>query len=68
MTPQLKQLESTHGSKYFLIEEDLPGVGWYLKVFENGQCVFDYLQGSLEAVIKQAEEQYAVPSSGWKEK
>ncbi len=67
MTSKLKQLESTLGSRKFRIEQDMPEIGWYLKVYENGKCIADHLQDNLEAVVQQAEEQYSVPSNSWRE-
>ncbi len=49
----------------FLIEEDHPDVGWYLYVYEGGQCTADYLQETFQASIEQAEEQFHVPRESW---
>ncbi len=68
MTPKFKKLESIQGTRKYLIEQDTPEVGWYLTVFENGQCVADHLQNNIQAVIKQAEEEYSVPTNSWIEK
>jgi hypothetical protein len=49
------------------IERDTPEVGWYLRIYENGKSVADYLQDSLEALVRQAQEDYGVLEHQWKE-
>ena len=47
--------------KIFMIEQDLPEVGWYLYVYEDGRNTYDYLQDTLEIAMSQAEEDFGVP-------
>jgi hypothetical protein len=50
----------------FVIEEDLPGVGWYLYVYENDRCIYDYLQDTFKVCQEQAHEDFGVPLNSWK--
>jgi len=43
-----------------------PLVGFYLYVFEAGQCIRDHLQDSLEIAFEAALEDYDVPKDAWK--
>ena len=52
--------------KRFEIEHD-PIVGFYLYVFENGNCIQDHLQDTLEIAIETAMEDYDVPKDAWRE-
>jgi hypothetical protein len=52
-------------SRHFEIKHD-PFAGFYLYVFENGKCVRDHLQDSLEIAIESALEDYGVPEDTWK--
>ncbi len=48
-----------------IIEEDV-GIGFYLYIYnENGHCIADYLQDSLEIAKGQAEEEYFIPQNSW---
>lgn len=58
----------------FIIEEhllksllnDVPDqMGYYLYVYENGKCTYDYLQDTLEIAIQQAFEDFDVPKDAW---
>ena len=61
------QSNKDFGSEQFKIEEDLPGVGWYVYRFDKlGNCTHDYLQDDLEMAIKCAEEEFGVPPENWK--
>lgn len=42
------------------------GVGFYLFVYENGKCIWDDLQDTVEWVQTIAYEKYAVSKSAWK--
>ncbi len=53
------------GKRSFVIEEDLPDIGFYLYVFENDDCLFDYLQDTFEIVVDQAWRQFRVPKDSW---
>ncbi|HBM90641.1 MAG TPA: hypothetical protein DD400_02005 [Rhodospirillaceae bacterium] len=39
--------------------------GYYLYVWENNRCTYDYLQDTLEIAIEQAEEDFGVPKNAW---
>ena len=62
-----KKYEALLNDQKFVIKEDEPDVGWYLYVYKNGEIIKDHLQDNLESVKKQAEEDYSVPESLWKE-
>jgi len=50
----------------FLIEEDLPEVGWYLyRINRNGETTHDYLQDSKDDAMKYALEVFQVPIASW---
>jgi len=57
--------QSTWEGMVFRIEEDAPEVGAYLYVYENGQCVYDYLQDSIEMCKEFALEEFSVPLDSW---
>ncbi len=52
-------------NRIYMIEEDLPDVGCYLYVLENGKIIADHLQDDIETIIKQAKEDYGVPVDSW---
>lgn len=49
----------------YRIEEDLPGVGFYLRGYESGIDVFDYLQDTVEICMRFAQEEFSVPMDAW---
>jgi len=50
----------------FLIEEDLPEVGWYLhRVDQNGNTTHDYLQDSKLDAMEYALEIFQIPLNTW---
>ena len=70
MTKFLELESFTLDNKFRLvIKEDLPEVGWYLIVYPSGgtQSLADHLQDTLDAVIKEAEEDYGVPPDSWRD-
>jgi len=52
----------------FIIEEDLPGIGWYLYVYEKNsmKCIADYVQDTFEILLDFAEKKYNVKHESWK--
>lgn len=64
---KFRKFKSVCGEREFIIEEDLPDVGWYIYVFEKGKCIRDDLQDTLEIAKEVALEDYAVPVSSWTE-
>jgi len=57
--------EVVQGDTVFRIEEDNPKVGSYLYVIENGKCVKDYLQSSIDLCKSLALEEYDIPIDIW---
>jgi hypothetical protein len=51
--------------RHYEIKND-PSVGFYLYVFEDGKCIRDYLQDTLELAMKYALEDFGVPKDAWK--
>ena len=49
----------------FKIVEDLPGVGWYLYVFRDGQCLYDFEQDTLQDCQEEALDEFGVPLTSW---
>lgn len=60
----MKLIADLNRSKRFVIEHD-ETVGYYLYVFEDGRCVRDYLQNSLDGAINFAFAQFNVPKKLW---
>ena len=56
---------SEYAGKEYVIEEDLPEIGVYLYIYDNGRCIYDYLQNSIEICKKIAYEKYGVPLDSW---
>jgi len=52
-------------SRQYEIKHD-PLVGFYLYVFEDGKCIRDYLQDTLELAMECAWEDFGVPKEAWK--
>ena len=55
---------SSNTEKYEIEYE--PGVGFYLYVYKNEECVKDYLQDSLEISMDLAQEEYGARKDAWK--
>ena len=50
----------------FLIEEDLPEVGWYLyRIDQNGKITHDYLQDTKSDAMEYALEVFQITVSSW---
>ena len=61
--------EYNGNDKFFKIEEDLPDVGWYLKVYDNNMnCISDHLQNDFETIIDFGLEEYGIQKNEWTEK
>ena len=62
-----RKYEFKRSNRRFLIEEDLPEVGWYLYVFdESGKCVADQLQDSIDIIMEIAKDNYNIPKESWR--
>lgn len=57
--------EVRQNNKLFRIEEDYPEVGVYLYVYENGECIKDYLQNDIQTCKLIALEEYNIPQEKW---
>ena len=60
-----RRYKAEFNNRTFVIEEDLPEVGWYLYVYEGTKCTHDYLQDTKAIAMSQAEEDFGVPLAGW---
>ena len=49
----------------FKIVEDLPGVGWYLFMYEDGKDIYDTLQDTLKKCQEFALKEFDVPLTSW---
>jgi hypothetical protein len=59
--------QTAYNNLRFVIEEDLPGVGFYLYVYDNhNTCIEDYLQDSVVSIKQLALEKFGVPINSWK--
>jgi hypothetical protein len=56
-----KNLIAKVEDRIFLIECDLPEVGAYFRVYENGKDIADHLQDSVQDCIQFALEEFSVP-------
>lgn len=68
MSKDLKDFEIYIAQKdnlLFKIEEDLPDVGWYLFMYEDGKDIYDTLQDTLKDCQEFALEEFDVPLSSW---
>ena len=64
-----RSFEYRNNDKYFEIQEDLPEVGWYLKVYDKDMnCISDHLQNEFEIIVDFAYEEYGIPKNKWIEK
>ena len=65
---EFKTYKTRKGNKHFEIEEDLPGVGWYLRVYNDQYiCEYDFLQNTLEDAMDFALEEFNIEKDKWKE-
>ena len=62
---EFKIFEAEHNNLVFKIEEDYPEVGVYLYVYENGNCIRDFLQNDVDTCKDLAYEEYQVPLDKW---
>jgi hypothetical protein len=63
---EFRVYEVVQDNTVFRIEEDYPEVGVYLYVIENGKCVKDFLQDSIEVCKSLALEEYGIPIESWR--
>jgi hypothetical protein len=61
----LKKLIAKIKDRTFVIEPDLPEVGAYLRIYENGKDIADHLQDSVQDCIDFAREDFDVPTDAW---
>jgi hypothetical protein len=66
-TMKNKLLRAFHGSRIYVIEPDIPEIGAYLRIYENGRDVADHLQDSVEDCVEFAFEEFGVPTDVWQE-
>ncbi len=63
---KFKVYKAEHNNLTFRIEENNPDVGVYLYVFENDNCIKDYLQNDIKTCMEIGLEKYGIPLNGWK--
>ncbi len=61
------KLKSKFEDYVAIIEEDLPGVGFYLYLWKNGVGLVDYLQDTVDICKEQAFEEFGIPMDSWYE-
>ena len=59
-------MQALHDGRLYKIAEGGTGVGFYLLVFEGGECTHDYLQDSFDDARDFAREEFGVPLDAWK--
>ena len=62
----MKVWEARKDDWLYRIEEDLPGIGFYLRGYEAGVDTFDYLQDTQAICVRFANEKFGVPTDAWK--
>jgi hypothetical protein len=62
----LKYTATNDKSQNFEIRDGGNGVGFYFFVYENGKCIRDHLQDTLEKAKSFAQRYFNVPESAWK--
>lgn len=68
MNKEFKKYKAAFDGETFIIEEELPDVGWYLYKFNSkGIAISDYLQHTLEEAIEFAKEEFGVAPGEWVE-
>lgn len=60
-----KKLIAKVDERIYVIEPDLPEVGAYLRIYENGKDIADHLQDSVQDCIDFAFEDFGVPTDRW---
>lgn len=60
-----KKYKAVTDKQLFIIEEDLPDVGAYLYIFENGKCIQDHLQDNVTMCMEFANEEFGVDIGTW---
>jgi len=58
-------LRAQQGSRTYVIEQDLPEIGAYLRIYEDGRDIADYLQDSIEDCKAFALEEFDVSTESW---
>ncbi len=62
----MKVWEARKDDWLYRIEEDLPGIGFYLRGYQSGLDTFDYLQDTQEICVKFANEEFGVLIDSWR--
>ncbi len=62
-----KKYKAKCGIYEAVIEEDLPEVGFYLYIWQNGIGQFEYLQDTVDICKYQAFEEFGIPLDCWEE-
>lgn len=63
---RLTKYQATVGRRKFVVEEILPGIGWYLHVWENEKAIADHLQNDFDTIIERVRADYGVPIKAWR--
>ena len=50
----------------FRIEEDLPGIGWYIYIYKDDILLYDYLQDTLEVSKNFVNDRYEINDDDWR--
>ena len=63
---EFKIYEAAQNDTVFRIEEDHPEIGAYLYIVQNGECIKDYLQNSIDICKTIALDEYGVSLDSWR--
>lgn len=61
----LEKQEIEFNEYKFVLEQDLPDVGWYVTVFYDGKSVYDTLQDSKELAIEIIHQKFGCTKDLW---
>ena len=62
----MKVWEARKDEWVYRIEEDLSDIGFYLRGYQSGVDIFDYLQDTAEICMRFGNEQFGIPLDSWK--
>lgn len=68
MLTDMKKFNSKYDNRTFIIDEDLPGVGFYVYAYDrDGKNIHDFLQDDLDMAKRCALDEFGVPLDSWTE-
>lgn len=53
------------GNYTFILEQDLPHIGWYIYVYDGKKCIYDNLQDNRDIAIDVLFQEFNCPRDLW---